>query len=83
MLFHYGCFFHPHQEVCYFYTKLHAKNRVAMKSPEKVIDHIVQWLNDYAENAKMNGFVVGVSGGIDSALTLNTVRKNRTPCDLS
>ncbi|MEL0225357.1 MAG: NAD(+) synthase, partial [Flavobacteriaceae bacterium] len=40
-----------------------------MKSPEKVIDHIVEWLNDYAENAKMNGFVVGVSGGIDSALT--------------
>ena len=28
-----------------------------MKSPEKVIDHIVQWLNDYADNAKMNGFV--------------------------
>ncbi|MDN3596479.1 NAD(+) synthase [Zunongwangia endophytica] len=35
----------------------------------KVIDHIVNWLKDYAENAKMNGFVVGVSGGIDSAVT--------------
>ena len=43
-------FFFYKQEVCYFYTKLHAKNRVAMKSPEKVIDHIVTWLNDYAEN---------------------------------
>ncbi|MGB1122036.1 MAG: NAD(+) synthase [Flavobacteriales bacterium] len=31
--------------------------------------HIVSWLQDYARNAKMNGWVVGVSGGIDSAVT--------------
>lgn len=36
---------------------------------EKVIDHIVNWLKDYAVNANMEGFVVGVSGGIDSAVT--------------
>ncbi|WP_353780122.1 NAD(+) synthase [Winogradskyella sp. 3972H.M.0a.05] len=36
---------------------------------EKVIDHIVSWLKDYATNARVNGFVVGVSGGIDSAVT--------------
>jgi len=36
---------------------------------EKVVDHIVQWLKDYALNAKMKGFVIGVSGGIDSAVT--------------
>lgn len=36
---------------------------------EKVIDHIVNWLRDYANNANVNGFVIGVSGGIDSALT--------------
>lgn len=36
---------------------------------EKVIDHIVNWLKDYATNAKVNGFVVGISGGIDSAVT--------------
>ena len=36
---------------------------------EKIIDHIVNWLKDYAVNAGMKGFVVGVSGGIDSALT--------------
>lgn len=36
---------------------------------EKVTKHIVNWLKDYAVNAKMNGFVVGVSGGIDSAVT--------------
>lgn len=36
---------------------------------EKVTNHIVNWLKDYAVNAKMDGFVVGVSGGIDSAVT--------------
>lgn len=36
---------------------------------EKVIDHIVNWLKDYATSAGMKGFVIGVSGGIDSALT--------------
>jgi len=50
-----------------------------MKSPEKVIDHIVTWLNDYAENANMGGFVVGVSGGIDSALTSTLCAKTGRP----
>ena len=36
---------------------------------EKVINHIVEWLKDYATNARVKGFVVGISGGIDSAVT--------------
>jgi NAD+ synthase len=36
---------------------------------ESVTDYIVNWLKSYAENAKVKGFVVGISGGIDSALT--------------
>ncbi len=36
---------------------------------EKVIEHIVNWLRDYAQNANCEGFVIGVSGGIDSAVT--------------
>jgi NAD+ synthase len=36
---------------------------------EKVIDHIVNWLKDYAINAGVKGFVIGISGGIDSAVT--------------
>ncbi|WP_040281195.1 NAD(+) synthase [Psychroserpens damuponensis] len=36
---------------------------------EKVIDHIVNWLKDYATKAGVNGFVIGISGGIDSAVT--------------
>jgi NAD+ synthase len=36
---------------------------------EKINEFIVKWLRDYATNAKVKGFVVGISGGIDSALT--------------
>ena len=36
---------------------------------DKINTHIVNWLRDYAANAKVKGFVVGISGGIDSALT--------------
>lgn len=36
---------------------------------ELVINHIVKWLKTYATNANVNGFVVGVSGGVDSAVT--------------
>lgn len=32
-------------------------------------DYIVDWLKKYAQNAGVKGFVVGISGGIDSALT--------------
>ena len=34
-----------------------------------VIYHITDWLKSYAKSAKIEGFVVGVSGGIDSAVT--------------
>lgn len=36
---------------------------------EKANAQIVGWLKDYALNAKVNGFVVGISGGVDSAVT--------------
>jgi NAD+ synthase len=37
--------------------------------PTEAIEHIVNWLRTYAQNANMNGFVVGISGGVDSAVT--------------
>jgi NAD+ synthase len=37
--------------------------------PGPIIDHIVNWLSDYCDKSGMNGFVAGVSGGIDSAVT--------------
>ncbi|MGB3344849.1 MAG: NAD(+) synthase [Aequorivita sp.] len=36
---------------------------------EKTTNHIVNWLKAYAINARMDGFIVGISGGIDSAVT--------------
>lgn len=36
---------------------------------QAVIDHIVHWLADYQKKSGLKGFVVGVSGGIDSAVT--------------
>lgn len=36
---------------------------------QEIINHIVDWLNHYSINSKTEGFVVGISGGIDSALT--------------
>lgn len=35
---------------------------------EKVVKHIVKWLKDYAENAGVKGLVIGISGGVDSAV---------------
>ena len=34
-----------------------------------VAKYIIDWLTSYIEDAKLDGFVIGVSGGIDSALT--------------
>ncbi len=49
---------------------------------EKVIDHIVNWLKEYAANAQMNGFVLGISGGVDSAVVSTLCAKTglRTLC---
>ena len=36
---------------------------------KKVAQHIVSWLDDYCSNARTSGFIIGISGGVDSALT--------------
>jgi NAD+ synthase len=46
---------------------------------EKVIEYIVSWLKDYAEKSKINGFVIGISGGIDSAVTSALCAKTGFP----
>ena len=35
----------------------------------KVEQHIIKWLTDYVSKSGLKGVVVGVSGGIDSAVT--------------
>lgn len=46
---------------------------------EKVADHIINWLKDYATKANMKGFVLGVSGGIDSAVVSTLCAKTGLP----
>ena len=36
---------------------------------QKVKEYIIQWLINYKNENNLNGFIVGVSGGIDSAVT--------------
>lgn len=43
----------------------------------KVINHIIFWLKNYLKNSKMNGFIIGVSGGIDSAVVSTLAAKTK------
>ena len=36
---------------------------------ESLVNYIVVWLRDYCRHAQQTGFVIGISGGVDSALT--------------
>lgn len=36
---------------------------------KEVAKYISDWLNEYCSNSGMDGFVIGISGGVDSALT--------------
>jgi NAD+ synthase len=40
-----------------------------MMRTEAIIEHITGWLRDYCRRAGTQGFVIGVSGGIDSAVS--------------
>jgi NAD+ synthase len=45
----------------------------------KVIAHIVTWLDTYLKTSGLDGFCVGVSGGIDSAVTSTLCAKTGRP----
>ncbi|MDT0675711.1 NAD(+) synthase [Autumnicola musiva] len=49
---------------------------------EKVANHIIEWLKEYATKANMKGFVIGISGGVDSAVASTLCAKTglRTLC---
>lgn len=40
-----------------------------MKRIQEIADYITNWLSDYCETAGTEGFIIGISGGIDSAVT--------------
>ncbi len=44
-----------------------------------VKNHIVNWLNDYINESKTKGFVIGISGGIDSAVTSTLAAETGLP----
>lgn len=46
---------------------------------QKTSNHIISWLKDYCEKSKMKGFVIGVSGGIDSAVTSTLCARTELP----
>ena len=46
---------------------------------KKIITHIVTWLNKYIYSSKAKGFVVGISGGIDSAVSSTIGAKTGLP----
>lgn len=50
-----------------------------IKDLERTEKHIVNWIKEYAENAGIQALVVGLSGGIDSALTALLCKKTGIP----
>ncbi|OYU84650.1 MAG: NAD(+) synthase [Flavobacterium sp. BFFFF2] len=44
-----------------------------------VSEYIISWLRDYATKSGMSGFVVGISGGIDSAVTSSLCARTGLP----
>lgn len=53
-----------------------------MKNPRQAIDFIVDWLKNYCSEAGAQGFVIGVSGGIDSAVTAMLCARTGLPVTL-
>ena len=49
-------------------VKINAQTGDQMVTPKQRINHIVRWLKQYARSAKIDTFVVGISGGIDSSV---------------
>ena len=43
-------------------------NFTPLVKQKKIISHITQWLIDYIKGCSQKGFVVGISGGIDSSV---------------
>lgn len=46
---------------------------------DKVVEHIVDWMLQYSKQSGTKGFVVGVSGGIDSAVTSSLAARTGKP----
>ncbi|WP_185861329.1 NAD(+) synthase [Blattabacterium cuenoti] len=50
-----------------------------MIKSEKIIRYIVYWLKKYIQKSQSNGFIIGISGGIDSSVTSFLVAMTKFP----
>ena len=46
---------------------------------QAIIEHITNWFKRYAQDSNAKGFVIGISGGIDSALTSTLAARTGYP----
>ena len=46
---------------------------------EKIASQIINWIKTYAENARVKGLVIGVSGGVDSAVVSTLCARTGLP----
>ncbi|WP_185873354.1 NAD(+) synthase [Blattabacterium cuenoti] len=46
---------------------------------DNIINYIIFWLKKYIKNSKSNGFIIGISGGIDSSVTSLLTAKTNYP----
>ena len=53
--------------------------KINLMQTEEIINHIVNWLVDYNKKSGTKGFVIGVSGGIDSAVSSVLGAKTNLP----
>ena len=54
---------------------------VDLESPKtkETIDHIKKWIISYNKTSKTEGFIIGISGGIDSAVTSTILAQTKLP----
>jgi NAD+ synthase len=45
------------------------------KTMEEKVEKLIQWLRDQVANAGLNGAIVGISGGIDSAVVAHLIKR--------
>ncbi len=50
-----------------------------MLNAQGIIDHITAWLGDYCKRAGQQGFVIGISGGVDSAVVSTLCARTGLP----
>jgi NAD+ synthase len=68
-------FFFGHRTLKILYSFLDSNKM----QTEKVIEHITNWLKGYQQSSHSKGFVIGISGGIDSAVVSTLCARTGLP----